>query len=377
MYILEEDRKVIEDWAKRKNISISFRAAGEYTLECLKRGAGAKPHEILDKTLKYKSEEENGAERHNAMVKTFMEGFGNNPVGDLLMGLVGHWTQDCIDGIYLTDLGEKTFPNSQYSIERNSNGKPYLLLADPTRRENLIKYYQTLCEEKGNEKAEYFFSRLFFSGDYDVHDMLQAGWPVPTQTDMMHIQELQRDLLDARKRYLKDTYGISKEEFQEEKSEDYQRVQHGPQANYSAQMINENRLCKTVEELNVLVEGVAVMSPPVMVYDAKATGCQWGILGTDKDIVKYYELKGNAVKSTWREPVKREQMIRWTIKNAIQLIYFDKGKKEINYGELLDQLPNFEEVYGGKLSDYVRETLEEMVATKELYKKGEDIYVKL
>ena len=51
-YLVDGDLEVIKKWMNNKNTSFSIRAAGHLTIECLKRGAGAKPHSILEKKLK-------------------------------------------------------------------------------------------------------------------------------------------------------------------------------------------------------------------------------------------------------------------------------------------------------------------------------------
>mgnify|MGYP000852950645 FL=1 len=54
-YLLKEDAKSIEAYAGKHSVMVSFRNAGSATLNQLKKGAAAKGHDILDKTIKSKT----------------------------------------------------------------------------------------------------------------------------------------------------------------------------------------------------------------------------------------------------------------------------------------------------------------------------------
>lgn len=399
-YLLEGDKEIIARWANDKNISISFRPAGKDTLKCLARGAGAKPHEILDKTLKLKkvpavnsdkTQEQNdaainSAKNHNAAVGEFFANFPatveRKDVEDLLMGLVGHWTkikvgedryQDKVDGLYLTELGKATF--NGWTTRANAEGMPYLVLENPEQKSALMTYYQRKQKED-DKKALYRFTRLFFSGDYDIHDMLQVGYPVPTEIDKQLLAELQQELLAGRRTQLKASFGLSEEDLNEEivtekdsrrdSRNDYRRVQHGPQFNYTAQMLNENFQYKDEGKLNILVNSVMDMDTPVLIYDKVTYPQKWEVLKDYCAVAGYYEKKGRTLKDTWKSQDARNHYIKWVICEAIYLCFgrsVDPGK--VIFLDFKEKVPGFVKVYGEKqFKSYFEEAVKEMSGTR-------------
>lgn len=361
-YMLEPDVAVVEKWAKSKNLKISFRPAGEYTLKCLARGAGAKPHEIPDKTLKEKAGSGQSVSDHNDAVNKFFEDFGEEDrkkALDLLMGLVGHWNKNLVDGIYLTSLGNEVFGGMKtFERKQNKYNIPYLLLDNAPRKKALIAYYDRLVKED-EVKALYLFTRLFFSGDYDIHDMLQVHDAVPTVRDLMLLESLQKALMDERRRQLIDRFGLDKKHFEEERDKDYCRVQHGAQYNYTAQMLNENINCTDIKMFNVLMDSVVNMDPPVGLYNSKNDS--WNILGDVEAVKSLYRENGRIVKVTWTDQNERDKNVKWMMKQAIR-ICFDKPKnaEDVDLDELLEKVPGFMEIYGNAWRTYADAALKEM-----------------
>lgn len=369
-FILSGDAAIIETWAHSKSVSISFRPAGSATLKCLARGAGAKPHSILDKSIKRK---ESGNEAVDAFFNDFSK--GNRKVAkNLLLGLVGHWSKvkegdeekDTVDGIYLTTLGKNSFPEGSISTKGDMS---YLVLDNQKKKDKLITFFKSLFEsqEKAEEecrkiaaqteKAEqeeaqndegagkapiqyYLFTRLFFSGDYDTHDLMRDRSLIGTVTDEALLKELKDSLSKGRKEQLNNRFCQDKKkglqaELQEalddnqkrqlisqfgagivnclgkENDTDYCRVQHGPQSNYTAQMANENLaiILKAIEDkkhdldgLNTLANSVMKMDLPVAMCDGLAKGnANWSILDGPKALHDFYDNLGLKIKSTWRD----------------------------------------------------------------------------
>lgn len=391
-YLLKSDMKIIAGWANNKNICISFRQAGDDTLKCLSRGAGAKPHEILDKTLKRKKilvaspgkflgetqkKRNEEAEKHNAVVEEFFsfapEGDDREKAENLLMGLVGHWVQGKVDGLYVTMLGRKTLEKKNMGkIVLNENQMPYLEFS-ADGKEKLIEFYDEL-EKEDSKKALYRFTRLFFSGDYDIHDMLQVGYPIPTETDEKLLAELQQDLLAGRRARLKTTFSLSDTDLNEEivteegskrdSRNDYRRVQHGPQFNYTAQMVNENARCKTLEELNILVNSVMQIDAPVLMHDDNAFQPEkWGVLSDCAKVADYYKKKkGRELKCTWVSQSARNRYIRGVICKAIEICYGSSvNLAKVDFDDLSKKVPGFEKAYGKEqFKGYFDEALEEL-----------------
>ncbi len=364
-YFVEEDIKVIEEWAKRKNLNVSFREAGADTIKCLKRGAGAKPHAILDKTIKGDS----------IAVKNFFECFGGRKVEaeNLLKGLVGHWinNKSVIDGLYLTEAGQKVWKEKypqMVSVTEDEN--VFLKLSEQNSYKVLMDYYETLKKAEG-AKAEYYFSRCFFSGDYDMHDLYQVNAPVASMKDVELIVEVQGELLEARKKQLMKMYGLSKEDFAEESNADYCRIQHGPQCNYIAQMINENVRAKNMSQINALVDVVCRPSLPVnMFFSGKEQNKQKGLW---KEIVSHQALideinkMGNTVTQTKEFGVTKEELEAIkeqieqykvsTVKHAIKLAVELTGKpiSEVQFNDIKDKCSELNEKYKKEFEKYFNE----------------------
>lgn len=360
-YILKEDMVIVENWAQKlHSVGISFRPAGEQTLKCLSRGAGAKPHQILDKTLKKKAGNSESAQKHNNAVETFFLGFDSNSgtARELLMGLVGHWNGGQVDGVYLTTAGYDALKDN-FSLGQH-NGKYYLVLQEKEQKNDLISYFTGLFE-KYDKKADYFFTRLFFSGDYDIHDFLKDKKTVPTLLDMDYIKSLQENLIAGRREQLIRSYNLQTEDFEKEESTDYQRVQHGPQFNYTAQMLNENNKCTKAEKLNILVESVINLDPPVAIYDNDVLKGQWKILSDAQAVSDYYAGNGLVVKETWRSPQGRESFIINNLKRIVRLCFPDaKQRADVSSQQLLKEIPELKEIYRDKYDTYFEEALKKM-----------------
>ena len=368
-YFVKEDEKVIEDWAKDKNLKVSFREAGADTIKCLERGAGAKPHAILDKTIKGDSE----------AVKDFFKHFGKErgKAEDLLKGLVGHWTKEkAIDGLYLTGVGQQEWAKGHLDmIKQSKEGNSYLELSGNNHMETLMAYYDALVKNKGAQ-AEYYFCRCFYSGDYDMHDLYQSNAPVPSKIDMQLIKDVQEKLLKDRQKQLIKAYGLKDEDFQGEENADYYRIQHGPQCNYIAQMINENVKAKNMSQINALVDVVCRPSLPVNMFFANKE--QAGKKGMWKEIVSHQLLleeirnMGNTVTQTKAMGITKEELQAIdeqieaykvsTVRHAIELIATLNNKNVIavTFKELKKECPKLVDKYKDKLEEYFNKAVEKL-----------------
>ncbi len=85
----------LEKASLKGNFAVSFRKAGRQTLQALAEGAGAKPHSILEKTIKPSSLEKYYPQNHLDIGEKIKE--------QGIEGLVGHWDErEGLTGIYLT-----------------------------------------------------------------------------------------------------------------------------------------------------------------------------------------------------------------------------------------------------------------------------------
>lgn len=356
-YLLDGDREVIESWAAAKNVYITFRPAGQTTLNCLNRGAAAKPHSILDKTIKDANE-----------IK--VEGVTNFPASrdifpissykDFFVGLVGYREDGQLKGVYLSSRGEKVMKAQQMPIK--SVGRHSVLLLEESK--NILGPWISSQFGDSQKRTEYNIFSCFYTGDYDVHDLLQLKYKVPSGKDGELIQSLQKALLKRRDEDFKGC--IAADEVREE----YQRVQHGAQANYIAQMINDNiELIKqgklNEKTINYIANQPSKISVPVYALASYGQPKEWRELKTEQDVKGFYEQKGTKAGMAWTSKEEREKHIEANIRIVIRSLK-DKGLICENSVQADKAYDNFVKKYPGmtKVSDYTKINLEE-VFTKE------------
>ena len=346
-YFVNGDENVISEWAKRKGkgegkeegkeegneegkkggYSLSFRPAGPASVSCLSNGAGAKPHSILEKTIK-----DSDKPNVQAAVNAFFDEFGDETVRELLKGMVGHWENmdngaDCkITGIYVTSLGKEKLGEPHYEFKIEQQGTAHYLRLDSVDEKNkLIKYYQSL----DSDLKDYLFSRLFFSGDYDMHDFWDGANTVLSKKDKELYGELQTELYKARINQIREKYAtVPKEKLEaalnEETThkEDYYRVQHGPQYNYIVQMMNDNYKINSLDKLNPIVDVVANPSFPVamIIYhpQGKNNG-NWTIIENHDELENVYKAHEIELKESWRNP---EEIEKYKIRVLIKALEY-------------------------------------------------------
>lgn len=410
-YLVKEDIQVLDTIGKKKNCSFSFRVAGADTIKCLSRGAGAKPHSILAKTIKNSGDQKT----QNAVDNFFTDFNEKEKAEDLLKGLVGHWGEGAsyIDGIFLTRLGKKIFEEENLKEEKKNNMKYkvisertnfYLELKNSTDKKALIDFYDKLPASNQHIR-NYLFTRLFFSGDYDMHDFWQIKAIVVSKVDMKIIEEMQKDLYFARQKqilklccpmladaidkctaqniseFIEEKFKVLNEEKGYEK--DYYRVQHGPQYNYIAQMVNDNITCKSIEEYNYLVDKVANPDTPVLMYFEKEK--QWKNILSVGELKEEYNKHHVALKETWADPefIKKHKLFiakqtlrlyksqyaveRKQMENVLDPdspIDSVREKKEQSYKELVAIRNKFEKMYPqvNEYKQHIKMALDEIFA---------------
>ena len=319
-FIVYDDKYTIEDWANKKNIKLlTIRKTGKASVGKLELGAGAKPHNILDKSISKKKDKEK-----NEAITNFFEKTGLKDYEDFILGLIGHWGYEngrgkYIDGLYLTSIGKMEYsknnnPLKKYiKYEKNNSphgekeqGEPYLLLYNYNKQEGVVGIQDEVIEylkkqihdidiKKPNINS-YLFYRNFYAGDYDVHDLIQSNQAVVSSLDVKLLKDLQNQLFNDRIDRNKNILGLDYEKYLNvEQKMDYQRVQHGVQYNYIAQMLEDNKNCMNLERFSVIVEKVAYHDDDeLLVMYRDNHGIEW-FVGKFDDIRKKYI----NVKWTW------------------------------------------------------------------------------
>lgn len=378
-FIVDDDKTIIDEWCKHNNVALSIRETGEASVACLKKGAGAKPHSILDKTIKSKAAGDAG----DRYMKTLSD--SGDTKKSYVRGLVGHWTAAGeIDGLYLTDVGKRVLKKINGLTILEENGKSYVHITEKDefekmRTKALKNQLNELNEpginpsEKEDRLSDYLFYRLFYSGDYDIHDILQDKQVVPSKLDTELLEDIQSKLVTGRrerleqelKAYVSDGKKLN-DLLGAENSADYQRIQHGAQFNYIAQMLDENRLLKEKDKekrlrrLNIIVDKVAGMSVNIALCHVELDSnahktIKWQLLENENEIIKFYEKNGLAVKSTWSDEEERKKFVDKTFELAVklagQILQEKKSQNAICVENIVEQLKTDVQVYKNEKGD--------------------------
>ena len=271
-FVCKKHMAVISELTQKNKFAITFREAGDATIKALEKGAAAKGHDILEKTIKQSSIKNGYPNRFNEVLKKVKQ--------EEVVGAVGHWGKSGeLIGVYLctTDIKENSaLFRSLSNVQRKYNSAIY-----PLNMDNLHDSLMLL-------KSEANWQRLIFTGDYDMHDLITysgSGKPrsvlaekegLPRQEDRMI-----RDKINA---------SIARiDPFRPAGKVEYNVVRHGAQANYPAHMlINENK--------HEFVKAVAQPGPFPL------AGCykgDWELISSIEELDIFYKKIGAIIKSTW------------------------------------------------------------------------------
>ncbi|MDR1175008.1 MAG: hypothetical protein LBK83_06015 [Treponema sp.] len=296
-YVTETDFEMLKKFAgqtsQSRKYALTFREAGENTIMRLNQGAGAKPHDILEKTVK--------AGADNCIIP---EGISYDDV----KGFVGHWEgTNVLQGIYLTTYGAEVFS----AIHEEGLIIP---VRNPFGRERpvLNLRYNNADEENAMVivKRILHWESCFFTGDYDLHDSLEkaAGWNHLIEGTQDHVTFFNRInhalLLDteneipdgAKREYSAKVAGAACLE------SDYQRIQHGAQFGYLAYMLNHEAKQRQEDGKRevAIVEKVAKKAFPLAACIGKEGGTMWRIIKTHDEYANLYKELGVQVKVPWQ-----------------------------------------------------------------------------
>lgn len=166
-FILGKHRMGLEQVMNEYNMVVAFRAAGVYTLEKLDHGAAAKPHTILDKSIK--PAEMGLADDFPTLSladadKSLVLREPLRTARRFLCGLVGYRNDlGQVTGVYLSQVGQAS---EQFEKKvPNKNGAVYALF-DTT--EALV---QCISEILAEEDKPLSCAGNFVTGDYDLHEI--------------------------------------------------------------------------------------------------------------------------------------------------------------------------------------------------------------
>lgn len=263
---------------------VSFRKTGRYSVLMLNAGAAAKPHSILDKTIKESSitdEEKN--------CKALL----------LLYGLVAVRAE--IDGKRngaITGLYKESGRGAYTIFERRDKTLPEFVSAvtgiglDELAALNSMDKETILTEMAKDERESKFsakhYAKQYIAGDYDIHDLLDKVTqvhPVPSDSldEFKALNNLNAIMINSER------YGGRETGFIVDL---YYPIQHGSQYNYVAHMCDK-------ESREEIVTAVAQASFPVLMLNIVHNKIEWQEIHTLADLNKYYDDNHAHIKSTW------------------------------------------------------------------------------
>ncbi|GGY24314.1 hypothetical protein [Paludibacterium paludis] len=275
-FVAREHLDAIATATRQGHFAITFREAGAATLACLARGAAAKGHDILEKTIKPASLKSAYGEASDAHLATIRKAG--------IEGYVGHWSKENgLCGMYLSPevaaWAHAADPVLRAAhaglIRKEQHGEThYIYPLDIHRLDASLHTLKSIAN----------WETLPFTGDYDTHDIISfsgAGKPhVPpsgSNEEQFVVNAVNQAVaaVDPARPFDKVSHNV---------------VRHGPQVSYAAHMMDH-------EKGAPLIKDVANPSFPLAVCDRGT----WSIISTREELSELYKGAGGNLKSTWQE----------------------------------------------------------------------------
>ena len=271
---------------------VSFREAGVYSVLMLEAGAAAKPHSILEKTIK------------DGTIGTITDEEKNCKQLVLLYGLVAKRSEKDIDNLKAGSIAGLYRSNgvSPDNVLRREGKELIDFVSEATDiSKNDLNELNNMSKEEilglmrdGNSKfyAGKYASK-YVTGDYDLHDLINKISPIaPIPSDSPDEKRAINDLNSIMRKGTR--YKLLKRKKIAIYKDDFNPVQHGPQYNYIAHMYAEEKNGK-------LVESVAKASLPVLMLNVKGGKVEWTEITSLKDLQDYYEANCVEMKYSWKD----------------------------------------------------------------------------
>ncbi|WP_434524765.1 Insecticial toxin [Photorhabdus asymbiotica] len=261
-FIWEGHMKAIEKASKVGNFAVSFRAAGEPTLRALSKGAAAKGHDILEKTIK-----------PGSIRKAYSEGEASDVINKVrqasIEGYVGHWDRQSghLKGVYMSSghgLSDGLVRRRIYPIDLNN-------------------LEVSLSSLKGKEN----WAALPFTGDYDMHDMISFTTQ-PHSVPSASLEE--KRIIDLINRFI--AQSDLNRPFEDK---EHNVIRHGPQVSYPAFAMDKER-----EEVKKRGGIVKVVAEPGEFPVAIICKGKWIIANDIYELEKFYNKVGAKMKVSWK-----------------------------------------------------------------------------
>jgi len=281
-FISELHMEAIERATVIGNFSISFRAAGRATIRALERGAAAKGHNILEKTIK-----------ESSLAKAYPAPEARRILQQIraagLEGFVGHWDNTGLVGIYLSGAEEndKTIYDIDVGDLENS-------LVELKRRDN--------------------WQKIAFTGDYDAHDIITFRGAGRPRTVMAGSTE-ERQVIDCINREI-----ARCDENRPFLVKQYNVMRHGPQVNYLAYMLSHEKA--NIKQTGGVVGAVARPGDFPIAAVRKTT---WTIIHDINQLAAYYKSLGAVMKESWQPGGERLYVDNPAVPGIVNLGWKDRS----------------------------------------------------
>ncbi|UJD75502.1 Insecticial toxin [Photorhabdus luminescens] len=261
-FIWEGHMEAIEKASREGNFAVSFRAAGGPTLKALSKGAAAKGHDILEKTIK-----------PGSITKAYSGDEASDVIDKVrrasIEGYVGHWDKESgrLRGMYMS---------SRHGFSGGLiNGNIY-----PIDLNNLETSLSSLKRKEN-------WAALPFTGDYDMHDMISFTTQ-PHSVPSASLEEV-RIINLINQRIAECDLNRPFEDIE------HNVIRHGPQVSYPAFAMDKER--EEVRKRGGIVKAVAEPGEFPVAIISKG---EWTIANDIYELEKFYNRVGAKMKVSWR-----------------------------------------------------------------------------
>jgi hypothetical protein len=271
-FVTPAHMEAIAEYAKKNKLTLSIRETGAFSLIRVAQGAKAKPHSILEKTIKPGSLKPCYPELSNLLSSTefkpsedvseelSIEGI---PV-EHLVGFVGHWSE--LGSLLGLRLDHKDVLKDDSPKNRGLEALQEFISFDLQTKEPFIKLtdFNSFKEKVGSKWPHYLYT-----GDYDLGEIYKNNQPLmegspekarvlkgineaiarKQQADENNTNPIRKGSFTVKRASFTKSDGrtISSHLLQPEEGSEYAMIQHGDQMGYLTNQINEY-LAKEREE---------------------------------------------------------------------------------------------------------------------------------
>ncbi|MBD5519905.1 MAG: hypothetical protein HDR03_01530 [Lachnospiraceae bacterium] len=294
---------------------VSFRKTGNYSVLMLEAGAAAKPHSILEKTIKEGSITD---EEKNCKALLLLYGLvaSREEIDGKRIGpIIGLYkASDSKDVIFKRD--GRTLPEFVSAV--TGIDLEELAVLDTMDKETILT---EMAKDKSESKfsAEHYAKR-YIAGDYDIHDLLDKVTqvhPVPSDSleEFKALNDLNAIMTKGKQYSGNETQFIL---------DPYYPIQHGSQYNYVAHMLDKERSKE-------IVLAVAQASFPILMLNIVQNKIEWLEIKTLEDLKNYYDCHYAHIKSTW-DPDFAEYVAKRQSKSIAEFIANIKAEVKKSQG---------------------------------------------